>query len=71
MKFSVATFANEPLPKIIERVKLAEDLGYQCAWFADLQLICREVYVDMTACALNTSRIASLPPVAGISSGAL
>ncbi|MCH8087192.1 MAG: LLM class flavin-dependent oxidoreductase [Chloroflexi bacterium] len=57
MKFAVGIFGNQPLPQIIRRVKLAEDLGYDCAWFADLQRICRELYVEMTASALGTSRI--------------
>ena len=57
MKFAVGIFGNQPLPQIIQRVKLAEDLGYDCAWFAELQRICRELYVEMTASALSTSRI--------------
>ena len=45
------------MPQIVERVKTIEALGFDAVWFGDLQRICREVYVEMTACALNTSRI--------------
>ena len=57
MKFAVSVFGNQPMPRIIERVKMIESLGFDAVWFGDLQRICREVYVEMTACALNTSRI--------------
>ena len=57
MKFAVSVFGNQPMPQIVERVKMIEALGFDAVWFGDLQRICREVYVEMTACALNTSRI--------------
>jgi len=38
-------------------VKLAESLGYDTAWITDTHLICRELWVTLTACALATSRI--------------
>ena len=57
MKFAVSVFGNQPMPQIVERVKIIESLGFDAVWFGDLQRICREVYVEMTACALNTSRI--------------
>ena len=57
MKFAVSVFGNQPMPQIVERVKMIESLGFDAVWFGDLQRICREVYVEMTACALNTSRI--------------
>ena len=57
MKFAVSVFGNQPMLQIVERVKIIESLGFDAVWFGDLQRICREVYVEMTACALNTSRI--------------
>ena len=57
IRFGVGIFGSEPLPKIVAQVKLAEELGYDSAWLIDSQLICREVYVTLAACALNTSRI--------------
>ena len=38
-------------------MKLAEALGYDTAWITDTHLICRELWVTLTACALATSRI--------------
>ena len=38
-------------------MKLAESLGYDTAWITDTHLICRELWVTLTACALATSRI--------------
>ena len=57
MKFAVSVFGNQPMPQIVERVETIEALGFDAVWFGDLQRICREVYVEMTACALNTSSI--------------
>ncbi len=57
IRFGVCLFGERPLPEIVARVKLAEDLGYDSVWIADTQMLCRELYVTLTACALNTSRI--------------
>ena len=57
MKFGVGIVSNQPLPKVVAQVKLAEELGYESAWLIDSQLTCRELYVTLTACALATSTI--------------
>ncbi|MFQ5872697.1 MAG: LLM class flavin-dependent oxidoreductase [Dehalococcoidia bacterium] len=57
IRFGVCIFGEEPLPKIVAQVKLTEELGYDSVWIADSQLLCRELYVTLAACALNTSRI--------------
>ena len=57
MKYGVGIVSNQPLPRVVEQVKLAEDLGYESVWMIDSQLNCRELYVTLTACALATSRI--------------
>ncbi|MEE9198416.1 MAG: LLM class flavin-dependent oxidoreductase, partial [Dehalococcoidia bacterium] len=57
MRYGVGIFGNEPLPKIMAQIKLAEEMGYDSAWLIDSQLTCREVYVTLAACALTTSRI--------------
>lgn len=57
MKFGVCILGNQPVSTIVRQVQLAESLGYDTAWIADSQLVCRELYVTMTACVLNTSRI--------------
>lgn len=41
----------------MEQVRLAESLGFDTAWITDTHLVCRELWVTLTACALATSRI--------------
>lgn len=50
-------FPTEPPHRIVELTKLAEDLGYRCAYIGDSQMIWREAYVILGAAALATSRI--------------
>jgi len=57
MKFDVGILGTEPLPVIVEQVRLAESLGYDTAWITDTHLVCRELWVTLTACAAATSRI--------------
>ena len=57
MEFGVGLFPTEPLPKMIRLAKLSEDLGFSHIWIGDSHLIWREAYVNLTAAALNTSRI--------------
>jgi 5,10-methylenetetrahydromethanopterin reductase len=38
-------------------VALAESLGFDTAWITDTHLVCRELWVTLTACAAATSRI--------------
>ena len=57
MKFDVGILGTQPVSTIVKQVKLAESLGYDTAWIADSHLVCRELWVTLTACALGTSRI--------------
>jgi 5,10-methylenetetrahydromethanopterin reductase len=57
MKFDIGILASQPLPVIVEQVRLAESLGFDTAWIADTHLVCRELWVILTACAAATSRI--------------
>ncbi len=47
----------------MRQVQLAESLGYDAAWITDTHLVCRELWVTLTACALATSRITLGPGV--------
>ena len=38
MKYGVGIVSNQPLPRVVEQVKLAEDLGYESVWMIDSQL---------------------------------
>ena len=37
--------------------KIAEDLGFSHAWFYDTQLLCADIFVAMSAAAMQTSKI--------------
>jgi 5,10-methylenetetrahydromethanopterin reductase len=57
MKFDIGILASQPLPIIVRQVQLAESLGFDTAWITDTHLVCRELWVTLTACATATSRI--------------
>jgi len=56
-------FSNQAVPQVVELVKLGEELGFDSAWLLDSQLVGREAFVAMTACALSTRRIRIGPGV--------
>jgi 5,10-methylenetetrahydromethanopterin reductase len=56
-KLGLAIWATEPLAAVIEQVKLAEAIGFDSVWVIDSQLLCRDVFVTLTALAMSTSRI--------------
>lgn len=55
--FGVGLFPTEPPPRMLELIKLSEDLGYSCAYIGDSQMIWREPYVILGAAAMATTRI--------------
>ncbi|MFL6799126.1 MAG: LLM class flavin-dependent oxidoreductase [Xanthobacteraceae bacterium] len=55
--FGVGLFPIEPLPRMLELTKLAEDVGFSCAYMGDSQMIWREPYVLLGAAAMVTKRI--------------
>jgi 5,10-methylenetetrahydromethanopterin reductase len=56
-QFGVGLFPTEPLQKMVHLAKLSEELGFSHVWIGDSHLIWREAYVNMTAVALNTSKV--------------
>ena len=55
--FGVGLFPTEPIPKMIQLAKLSEELGYSHIWIGDSHLIWREAFVNLTAVAVNTSKV--------------
>lgn len=53
----LALWGNEPVQRTASQVRMAEDVGFDSVWLVDSQLICREAYVTLAACATQTSRI--------------
>src|SRR6185436_18391373 len=48
---------------VVRQAQLAEALGYDTVWITDSHLVCRELWVTLTACALGTTRIKLGPGV--------
>jgi 5,10-methylenetetrahydromethanopterin reductase len=63
VRFDVGLVNNQPVPAIVRQAQLAESLGYDTVWITDSHLICRELWVTLTACALGTRRIKLGPGV--------
>jgi len=57
-KLGVALWGTQPVPELVEQVRLAERLGFESVWVIDSQLICRDIFVTLAACLAGTSRIA-------------
>ena len=57
LDMGLGLFPIEPPQRILEMVRLAEELGYSHVWIGDSQVIWREAYVNMGAAALATQRI--------------
>src|SRR5439155_4812476 len=57
LNLSLGLFPTESPGRMVELTRLAEDLGFSCAWIGDSQMIWREAYVILGAAALATSRI--------------
>ena len=57
VKFGVGLFPIEPIQRMLTLVKLAEEVGFSCAYIGDSQMIWREPYVLLGAAAMTTKRI--------------
>jgi len=64
VKFDLGILASQPVPVIVDQVRLAESLGFDTAWIADTHLVCRELWVTLAACAVRTTRIRLGPGIA-------
>ena len=53
----LALWGTEPIDRLVAHARKAEAIGFESVWVIDSQLLCREVYVTLTAIALATSRI--------------
>ncbi len=63
LQFDVGLMNNQPVPAVARQAQLAEALGYHTVWITDSHLICRELWVTLTACVQATSRIRLGPGV--------
>ena len=53
----VGLFGTEPVARMVELVRVAEELGFRNAWIGDSQTIWRDAYVTLAAAAVATDRI--------------
>ena len=56
MRFGIGLIGEHPPARMIQLVKLAEDLGFDRLWLTD-ERFHRDVYVNMTIAACHTERI--------------
>jgi 5,10-methylenetetrahydromethanopterin reductase len=57
VKFGIGLFPTENLQRMLTLIKLAEDVGFSCAYIGDSQMIWREPFVLLGAAAMVTKRI--------------
>ncbi len=53
----LALWGTEPVQTTVRHARLAEQVGFESIWLTDTQLICRELYVTLAACATSTTRL--------------
>lgn len=50
----LALWGTEPVRTTVGYAQLAEQVGFESVWLVDTQMICRELYVTLAACAVET-----------------
>jgi 5,10-methylenetetrahydromethanopterin reductase len=63
VQFGINYMPTASPPEVIRWARLVEDLGYEILGISDSQSICRDVYVTLALCAVNTERIRFGPRV--------
>lgn len=53
----LALWGTESVRTMVDYAQLAEQVGFESIWLVDTQLICRELYVTLAACAMATERL--------------
>jgi 5,10-methylenetetrahydromethanopterin reductase len=56
-KLGLALWGAVPVQTLAANAALAEQVGFESAWIIDSQLLCREVFVSLTACLMRTERL--------------
>src|SRR5215831_2376634 len=63
VRFGINYMPTAPAPEVIRWARLVEELGYEILGVSDSQSICRDVYMTLALCAVNTERIRFGPRV--------
>ncbi|MFT7598407.1 MAG: 5,10-methylenetetrahydromethanopterin reductase [Acidimicrobiales bacterium] len=56
-RVGLALWGTEPVQAMVGYAQLAERVGFESIWLVDTQLICRELYVTLAACAVATEHL--------------
>jgi 5,10-methylenetetrahydromethanopterin reductase len=63
VRFGINYMPTGSPPEVVRWARLVEDLGYEILGISDSQSICRDVYMTLALCAVNTERIRLGPRV--------
>jgi 5,10-methylenetetrahydromethanopterin reductase len=63
VRFGINFMPTGSPPEVVRWARLVEDLGYEVLGISDSQSICRDVYMTLALCAVNTERIRFGPRV--------
>ncbi|MBI2203146.1 MAG: LLM class flavin-dependent oxidoreductase [Candidatus Rokubacteria bacterium] len=63
VRFGINFMPTAPAAEVVRWARLVEDLGYELLGISDSQSICRDVYMTLALCAVNTERIRFGPRV--------
>jgi 5,10-methylenetetrahydromethanopterin reductase len=63
VRFGINFMPTAPALEVVRWARLVEDLGYEILGVSDSQSICRDVYMTLALCAVNTGRIRFGPRV--------
>jgi 5,10-methylenetetrahydromethanopterin reductase len=63
VRFGINYMPTSPAAEVVRWARLVENLGYEILGISDSQSICRDVYMTLALCAVNTERIRFGPRV--------
>jgi 5,10-methylenetetrahydromethanopterin reductase len=63
VRFGINYMPTGPVSEVVRWARLVEELGYEILGISDSQSICRDVYMTLALCAVNTERIRFGPRV--------
>jgi 5,10-methylenetetrahydromethanopterin reductase len=63
VRFGINYMPTGPVAEVVSWARLVEELGYEILGISDSQSICRDVYMTLALCAVNTERIRFGPRV--------
>ncbi|MEX2210611.1 MAG: LLM class flavin-dependent oxidoreductase [Gaiellaceae bacterium] len=66
LTLGLGIFGYVPAPEVVRIVRLADELGVRNAWIGDSQVLWREAYSVLGACAVQTERIVLGPGVSNV-----